>query len=256
MVSSPLIVANWKMHKTVRQSIAFARELLRRRDEIPPGIQEVICPTLPALYSVSQVLAWSGIQTGAQTLDLGREGANTGAVSAFLVRETGAAFVILGHSERRNLYGEDDALVAEKTRSALDAHLIPIICVGESPEERKRGRTDAVIRHQVRAVVEGLTERTTTALVFAYEPLWAIGTGQVPEPDEANRVARLARTVVHETTPQFDSDLRILYGGSVNAGNASGFANAPEIDGALVGGASLDINQWIGLNIAWGEGRP
>ncbi len=254
-MSHPLIVANWKMHKTVHQSIAFAKELLRRLDSMPEDLpDQVICPTLPALFSVASRLRGTPLRVGAQTLDLGREGANTGAVSAYLVREAGADFVILGHSERRSLYGEDDALVAEKTRAAWDCGLMPIVCVGESPDERKRGATDDVIRRQVSAIVE--TEGDDwrdPMIIFAYEPLWAIGTGEVASPEEADRVAALIRDWVGHLRPEVAQTIRILYGGSVKAENAAGFAASPHIDGALVGGASLDVDQWLALIQAWRE---
>lgn len=243
------MVANWKMHKTIRESEAFVRELMRQLEEGGEvATDQIICPTLPALSAVTAKLAGTSIRTGAQTLDLGREGANTGAVSAYLIREAGASVVILGHSERRSLYGEDDALVAEKTASAVNVHLTPIICVGESQSEREQGKTDAVIRRQVSVVVERLAKSPDAAVIFAYEPLWAIGTGLVAEPKEADRVAGLIKELAHRQSP------RVLYGGSVNAANAAALASQPHLDGALVGGASLKVSDWIALNRAWGEG--
>lgn len=242
------------MHKTVHQSVAFVRELLRRMESMPEDLpDQVLCPTLPALFSVASRLRGTPIRVGAQTLDLGREGANTGAVSAYLVREAGADFVILGHSERRSLYGEDDALVAEKTRAAWGSKLTPIVCVGESPDERKRGLTDEVIRRQVSAIIESEGNWHDRVLIFAYEPLWAIGTGEVASPQEAGRVAALIRDWVGKMRPEAAQALRILYGGSVKADNAAGFAQTPHIDGALVGGASLDVDQWLALIQAWRE---
>lgn len=247
------MVANWKMYKTVAESLAFGRELSRRLEgrDNAPHLQQVICPTLPALYPLKQRLMGTAVSLGAQTLDLGREGANTGAVSSYLIRDAGADYVILGHSERRQLFGEDDALVAEKVKSALLSHLKPIICVGESHQERQDSETDAVIQRQVSAVVKG-TEDDDVSLVFAYEPLWAIGTGVVPDPNEANRVAQVIVDTVRAIRPNFVSSMRILYGGSVNRGNIRDFAAQPLIDGALVGGASLDVEHWLDLNRLWG----
>ncbi|MCL5115608.1 MAG: triose-phosphate isomerase [Firmicutes bacterium] len=251
-----LIVANWKMYKTVLESVAYAKELMRQMESAgAPATDQVICPTIPALHEVKRRLSGTSIRVGAQNLDLGREGANTGAVSAYLVREAGADCVILGHSERRSLYGEDDALVADKTRAALQAHLLPIVCVGESHQERLEGETDAVIRRQIGAVLRVLDDESPSDLIFAYEPLWAIGTGLVPEPEEANRVAAVVHDTVRAERPQFDSVVRILYGGSVNPGNVAGFAAQPLLDGALVGGASLAVDQWMLLNQRWGEVR-
>lgn len=249
-VPKSLMVANWKMHKTVLESQAFARELVRRVGERHSlTTEQVICPTLPALYPVSQRLRGTAIRLGAQNLDLGRVGANTGAVSGYLVREAGADYVILGHSERRTLYGEDDGLVALKAVSALNAHLTPIVCVGETLDERQNGQTDTVIRRQAAAVMQALADRQAAPLIFAYEPIWAIGSGLVPEPAEANRVAQLLHEVAGSSWASF---LRVLYGGSVKPANAAGFAAQPLVDGALVGGASLTVDSWLELNQTWG----
>lgn len=246
------MVANWKMHKTVYESRAFARELIFRVEKDPRAnvTTEVICPTLVALADVARQLASSPIRVGAQTLDLGREGANTGAVSGYLLREAGAGYVIIGHSERRTLYGEDDALVGEKTAQALKWGLVPIVCVGESQSERESGRTDDIIRRQVAAVV---TLANPGEIIWAYEPVWAIGTGLVADPAEVNRVAGLIRAAVQEHTPDSAARARILYGGSVTRHNVGELAQQPLINGALVGGASLDVEHWLDLNRIWGE---
>lgn len=253
-VAQSLMVANWKMYKTVAQSRAFAKELLRRLDQLTSkDVQQVLCPTLPALYPVVQIVAASLLKTGAQTLDLGREGANTGAVSGFLLREAGADYVIVGHSERRRLYGETDALVRDKAAQAAAAGLVPIVCVGESREQRESGQTDDVIVGQVATVVQGL--KGTPDLVVAYEPVWAIGTGLVPDAGEANRVASVIRDTIADADHKWARRVRILYGGSVNRDNIREFAAAPELNGALVGGASLDVAHWLDLNRGWGEVR-
>ncbi len=254
MPSRSLMAANWKMFKTVGESTAYAKELCRRmeswHEEAP---EQVICPTLPALYTVSRALSQSSVKIGAQSLDLGREGANTGAVSGYLIREAGAAYVIVGHSERRQLYGEDDELVAEKAASALASHLIPIICVGETESQRNAGETDPVVDRQVTRALQRLTGAAT--VVIAYEPLWAIGTGLVPDPSEANRVAGRIRDAVQKIRPETTTTVRILYGGSVNRGNIRDFACQPQLDGALVGGASLDVAHWLDLIKGWQEVR-
>lgn len=248
-----LLVANWKMYKTVAESQTFVQEWLKRRAKTSPALELVICPTLPALYTLAQALRGTDIAVGAQTLDLGREGANTGAVSGYLLREAGASYVIVGHSERRRLYGENNAVVRDQTVSALEYGLKPIICVGESRAEREDGRTDAVILHQVQSVIQALNDLGDT--VFAYEPVWAIGTGLVPTAEEANRVAGVIRDALVQAYPNSGQTVRILYGGSVNRQTVREFATAPQLDGALVGGASLDVEQWIGLNQAWMEVR-
>lgn len=248
------MAANWKMYKTVQQSLAYGRELVRRlENEQVEDIEQVVCPTMPALYPLVQRLSGTEVKVGAQTLDLGLEGANTGAVSGYLLREAGADYVIVGHSERRQLYGEDDALVREKALAAVAAHLTPIVCVGETRQERDNHETDTVIRRQVLPVAEGLDDDGT--LVMAYEPLWAIGTGLVPEPEEANRVAHVIRETIASVRPILATSVRILYGGSVKRDNIRDFAGQPELDGALVGGASLDVEHWLDLNRLWGEVR-
>ncbi len=254
MSSRSLMAANWKMYKTVEQSLAYARELVRRLDEEPVfDVEQLVCPTMPALYPLVQRLAGTSVKVGAQTLDLGQEGANTGAVSGYLVREAGAEYVIVGHSERRQLYGEGDTLVRDKAVAAVQARLTPILCVGETRDQRQAGQTDAVIVRQVEPVIEALV--SDADLVIAYEPLWAIGTGVLPEPKEANRVAEIIRQVVDRMRPNFSRQVRILYGGSVNRDNIRDFAAQPGLDGALVGGASLDVGHWLELNRFWREVR-
>ena len=249
-----LMVANWKMYKTVYQSRAFVRELIRRREGAPlVSTKEVLCPTIPALFEVSKLCGGTLIEVGAQTLDLGDEGANTGAVSGYLLHEAGAAYVIVGHSERRRLYGEDDQLVREKTAQALASHLIPIICVGETQREREAGQTDSIIVGQVQAALAELSH--PSPVIFAYEPLWAIGSGLVPEPREANRISELIRDAVISLGSFESSHLSVLYGGSVSRKNIREFAQAPLLDGALVGGAALDVEHWLDLTRWWEEVR-
>lgn len=254
MPDRSLMAANWKMYKTVSESAAYAKELGRRMESwTPEAPEQVICPTLPALFTVSRALSQVSVEVGAQSLDLGLEGANTGAVSGYLIREAGAAYVIVGHSERRQLYGEDDDMVAEKAASALASHLIPIICVGETGSQRSAGETDQVVDRQVSRALQRLAG--PAAVVIAYEPLWAIGTGMVPEPAEANRVAGLIRDAVQKVRPEMTNTVRILYGGSVNRGNIRDFARQPLLDGALVGGASLEVAHWLDLIGGWQEVR-
>lgn len=253
MARPALMAANWKMYKTVLESRAYARELLRRAEELPGLLPEqVIFPTFVALFEVARTLSEGGLKAGAQNLDLGDEGARTGAVSASLLAAAGASHVIVGHSERRSLFGENDALVGQKTAAALANHLTPIVCVGESRAEREDGRTDEVIGRQIAAVVPA---EATADWVVAYEPVWAIGTGLVAEPREAGRVAAVIRAAVAQRQPQSADNLRILYGGSVNRSNIRDFAAVPDLDGALVGGASLELGHWIELCRAWSEVR-
>lgn len=246
-----LMMANWKMYKTVAQSRAFVRELLRRMEEAgDPGTAQVICPTAPALYEVARLVSGSTIAIGAQTLDVGREGANTGAISGYLLHEAGAAYVIVGHSERRRLYGDTDAVVSEKTGEALTWGLTAVVCVGESHEERLAGQTDAVVVKQVSTVAQAVNG-DLSRVIWAYEPIWAIGTGLVPTVQEANDVAAVIRDTVRQHHPNWTGTPRILYGGSVNRASVGEFAQAPGLDGVLVGGASLDVEHWLELNRQW-----
>lgn len=254
MSQQSLMVANFKMHKSVQETHAYGRELARQAERSWPQ-EQVICPTYPAIFSLQQSLRFTEVKVGAQNLDLGQEGAHTGAISGPLLLAAGAFYVILGHSERRLLDGETDEVVQQKTKAALDAGLIPIVCVGESSEERVRKETDEVISRQVSAVMEALTKGPDCAVVFAYEPLWAIGTGMVPEPSEASRVAQLIHQLLSASAGHSKVSARVLYGGSVNAENVVAFAEEPLVDGVLVGGASLHLDGWIALNRLWGEVR-
>lgn len=244
----PILVANWKMHKSVGASLAYGRELVRLLEDhgFDNTRELVLCPTLPALWGVGQRVLSAGVEVGAQNLDTGREGAVTGGVSAYLLAEAGATYVIVGHSERRMLFGETDEKVAAKAVAAFEGHLRPILCVGESSAERDAGRTDATVLRQLDAVLKALS-RPEISLVVAYEPLWAIGTGRVAKPAEANRVAAVLRRHLVEVWGEEGREVRVLYGGSVNPENIAQFWGQQEIDGALVGGASLDVRGMVAM---------
>lgn len=246
MTRRPLLAANWKMFKTVAQSVAYGRELIRRL-ETSAGLEAVdvlICPTSLSLWPLAQRVAGTAIRVGAQNLDLGSEGAMTGAVSGYLLREAGAEFVIVGHSERRQYFEEDDATVAKKVQAAIHAHLQPVLCVGETWQERQQDRTVEVIGRQVASALEGLGTEQASRVVVAYEPIWAIGTGSVPTPQDANQVAMAIRRLM---PPEIADATRILYGGSVSPKNIRDFASQSDIDGALVGGASLEAGTLMAM---------
>ena len=248
-MSRLLLVANWKMHKTVEESLAWGRAFLRGIEARGPleRVELVVCPTLPALWALARLLGADGpIGLGAQNLDLGREGAVTGAVSGYLLAGAGARWVIVGHSERRAGFGETDALVAAKAKAAVEAGLVPIVCVGETAAERAQGATEAVVGRQADAVLASLPT-PPSAFVFAYEPVWAIGSGQVPTVEEAGAVAQMLADRCRQAWGESTAKVRVLYGGSVNAANVAGFAAAPAVDGALVGGASLDAEQFLAM---------
>lgn len=241
MARTPLIAGNWKMYKTATEGAALAREL-RERLGSGGGVEVAVCPPFPALAAVGTALQGSGIALGAQDMHWEKEGAFTGAVSAGMLLDLGCRFVILGHSERRQHFGETDAAVRRKVRAALATGLTPIVCVGETLAERDAGQTLAVVARQVRAALEGLTGADLGRLALAYEPVWAIGTGRTATPEQAQEVHAALRRLLAEQGG--GSATRILYGGSVKAENAAALLRESEIDGALVGGASLVAEQF------------
>ncbi|MCY0898189.1 MAG: triose-phosphate isomerase [Firmicutes bacterium] len=250
-----LMVANWKMYKTIHAARAFGVELLRRMEEDPGprGLTQVLCPTALALAPLAERLRGSAIRVGAQNLDLGVEGPRTGALSAYLLRDAGAEYVIVGHSERRQEFAEDDDLVAAKVVEALKGQLTPIVCVGETRDERDHGLTETVVTRQIERVLSAVTP--DREVVFAYEPVWAIGSGRTPTASEAEQVAQLMRNLIGRSWPGTDALVRVLYGGSVNRDSIRTFAEHTSFDGVLVGGASLDVDHWLDINRRWGEVR-
>lgn len=241
---TPLIAGNWKMFKIIREAVAFVRDLEGRVRDVT-GVEIVVAPTFPALQSVAAALDGSIIGVAAQNLHWEREGAFTGEVSAAMIRDAGAQWVIVGHSERRTLFGESDATVNWKVRAAITATLTPIVCIGETLEEREAGRTLAILDQQIKAGLEGVTGSELAALVIAYEPVWAIGTGRTATPAEAQQAHEHIRS---RLTQWFGQDAasrcRVLYGGSVKPDNIAALMAQPDVDGALVGGASLDAESF------------
>jgi triosephosphate isomerase len=238
---TPLIAGNWKMHKTVREARDLAEGLTTRLADLA-GADVVICPPFTALAEVGRVLAGSAIELGAQDLHWEPAGAFTGEISAPMLWDLGCTYVIIGHSERRRLLGEDDEAVRRKVAAALANELIPILCVGESLEEREEGRTERIVQTQVRIGTLEVPDGQAAQLVIAYEPVWAIGTGHPATGEEANRVAGLIRGWLRQWFGNAAEAVRILYGGSVTPQTIAEFVGQPEIDGALVGGASLDVD--------------
>lgn len=235
---TPLVAGNWKMHKTLREARDLAAGLRQRISD--PGADVVVCPPFTALAEVGRVLAGSPVELGAQDLHWEPSGAYTGEVSAAMLWDAGCTYVIVGHSERRRLMGEDDEAVRRKVSAAISGELIPILCVGESLDEREAGRTERVVQTQARIATLDLAPQGAAQVVVAYEPVWAIGTGRPATADEAGRIAGLIRGWLREWFGEAVDAIRILYGGSVTPDTTAEFAGQPEIDGALVGGASLD----------------
>jgi triosephosphate isomerase len=222
-----LIAANWKMYKGPRETRAFLEEF-----ELLEGVDVVICPPFASLAAAAE----SGRTIYAQNVHWAPEGAYTGEVSASMLRELGVTGAIVGHSERRQHFGETDEMVARRTFAALDAGLGVIACVGESLEERQTGQMELVVRIQVEAIAEAVGEHDS--LVIAYEPVWAIGTGETATPEQAQEAHAFIKSVL---------DVSVLYGGSVNPENAVELLSQPDVDGALVGGASLDVGSFTAI---------
>jgi triosephosphate isomerase len=235
----PLIAGNWKMHKTVADAEAFIAGLLPRVSDLD-GVDVAICPPYTALEAMVDSTRGSRVGVYAQNMHYAAEGAFTGEISAAMLTELDVGGVILGHSERRHLFGETDKALAMKVPAALDAGLQVILCVGETEEERADGDTERKLRHQVQEGLSRVAEERLGEVVIAYEPIWAIGTGQVATPDQAQEAIGFVRALVGDRSPEQSRLTRILYGGSVKPENAAELLALPDVDGALVGGASLD----------------
>jgi triosephosphate isomerase len=238
------MAGNWKMNKTIEEGLALAlslKELLTGID----AVEIVIAPPFTMLDRVKERLGNSNIRLAAQNLFWKEEGAFTGEISPVMVRDVGCEYVILGHSERRGYFNEDDSMINNKVLAALKNELNPILCVGETLEEREEGKTFKVVEMQVRAGLEGCLQGQMRHVTIAYEPIWAIGTGKTAKPEEAEDVHQRIREVLHELF-EMDAleDTRIIYGGSVGPQNVDVLMAQPNIDGALVGGASLKADSF------------
>jgi triosephosphate isomerase (TIM) len=242
------IVANWKMNVGVRESVALARGTLltlRGRRVIP---DMVICPSFVALSEVRKVIARSSAQLGAQNMFWETNGSYTGEVSSRMLEEMSVTHVILGHSERRLHMGETDEMINKKVLHAIEKRLLPILCIGETKEERDADQTREVIQRQLSECLSGVRLNASDKLFVAYEPIWAIGTGEAADPSDVVAVHSFIRMILQEMFPSTsDSQLSVLYGGSVGDENAYSFLREKEVDGVLVGGASVKINQFKGI---------
>jgi triosephosphate isomerase len=238
---TPLIAGNWKMHKTIAQAEEFIQALLPRVSVVDGSDVDVaICPPFTALQAMVDSTRGSRVAIYAQNMHHAPEGAFTGEISAPMLTELDIAGVVLGHSERRELFGETDKALAQKVPAALAAGLLPVLCVGETEEERERGDTERKLRHQVQEGLTRLDPEQLGDVVIAYEPIWAIGTGQVATLEQAQEAIAFVRALVADRSKEAAQRTRILYGGSVKPENASELMALPDVDGALVGGASLD----------------
>jgi triosephosphate isomerase len=240
----PIIAANWKMHKTHLEAIRDVQKLSYLIDkEDAERVEVVICPPFTSLRTVQTLIDSDRLAygLGAQNVYPAEEGAFTGEVSPLMLAALKCDYVIVGHSERRAMFGETDEIVNEKVRAVFAHAMVPILCVGESLQERDAGDTDDTVARQVRADMNGVPAEDAARVVIAYEPIWAIGTGRNAEPADAGQVVTAIReTLATSYSPEVAGAVRVQYGGSVKAGNIRDFMAHPEIDGALVGGASLD----------------
>jgi triosephosphate isomerase (TIM) len=240
---TPLIAGNWKMHKTEREAEDYIQALLPRVSAID-GVDVAICVPFTDLRAMVDSARGSRVEVYAQNMHHEREGAFTGEVSPPMLQDVGAQGVVLGHSERRELFGESDRALALKVPAALDAGLLPILCVGETESERDSEETDRKLRQQVKEDLAGVPSERLADVTIAYEPIWAIGTGKVASPDQAQEAIAFIRALVGDRDAQAAERVRILYGGSVKADNAAQLMALPDVDGALVGGASLDADSF------------
>jgi len=240
-----IIAGNWKMNKTISEAISLVT-LLKRSSYQQENIDIVVCPPFTALGEVSEALNGSNVMLGAQDVYWESQGAYTGEISPLMLKDIGCKFVIVGHSERRNYFNETNEMVNKKAKAALAAGLCPIICVGERLEEREGGKTFEVVRDHIENSLTGLNKQEILNTVIAYEPVWAIGTGRTATPEQAQEVHSFIRRLLEE---RYDKDIgqavRIQYGGSVKSDNIANLIVKEDIDGALVGGASLDAEKFI-----------
>jgi triosephosphate isomerase len=245
----PFIAGNWKMHKTVGEALALVGELTRAMEGVGEGVEVAVAPVFTALHPVAQALKGSPrIGVAGQNCHWEASGAFTGEVSAGMLAEAGCRYVILGHSERRQYFGETDETVNRRVKAALGAGLTPIVCVGETLQEREAERTLEVVSRQVRGALAGFSAEQVGGMVLAYEPVWAIGTGRTATSAQAQEVHAAVRKLLGELAgEQTAARVRIQYGGSVKPDNAAELLGQPDVDGALVGGASLKASDFAGI---------
>ncbi len=242
----PMIAGNWKMNKTPAETKALIEDL--KAIENRSGAEVVVCPMTVSLFAAAEALKGSEIKLGAQNVHFADKGAYTGECNAASLKELGVEYVIIGHSERRQYFGETDLTVNQRTLKALEAGLKPIVCVGESLEQKKQGITNEIVCLQTKVALLGVTAEQLKDLVIAYEPVWAIGTGLTATPEDANNTIRAIRGAVEEVFgAEAAQSLRILYGGSMNDKNAHDLMAQSDVDGGLIGGASLVAEKFAGV---------
>ena len=241
----PLIAGNWKMHTTISEAVSLANRIKRDLADFNKA-DVLLCPPFTALSSVSDVIVDTNIKLGAQNIAWEREGAYTGEISSIMLKDCGCKFAIIGHSERRKYFGESDETVNRRIKAALAGGIVPIVCVGETLEEREKNLAVKIIARQLEGALANLGEDDVKRIVIAYEPVWAIGTGKTATPVQAEEIHRFIRNWINDKiSSECASSLRILYGGSVKPANIRELMNEEDIDGGLVGGASLKAESFV-----------
>ena len=238
-----IVAGNWKMNASKETVNSLIEGILSGVNETTSEV--IVCAPFPYLSQVESLINKSKLMLGAQNLNVNPEGAFTGEVSADMIKDFGAQHVIVGHSERRSLYGETNAIVAEKTKTAIDAGLTPLLCVGESLEDRESGNTEAIVEEQINTVIDLIGIESFDQAIIAYEPVWAIGTGLTATPEQAQAVHLFIRNLLADSSEKIAQRTPILYGGSMNAGNAADLISCSDIDGGLIGGAALKAEDFL-----------
>ena len=238
-----IVAGNWKMNASKESVNTLIEGILSGMNEASSEV--IVCAPFPYLSQVESLIQGSSLMLGAQNLNVNSAGAYTGEVSADMIKDFGAQHVIVGHSERRSLYAETNAIVAEKTKAAIDAGLTPLLCVGESLEDRESGNTEAIVEEQINAVIDLIGIESFDQVIIAYEPVWAIGTGLTATPEQAQAVHLFIRNLLADSSEKIAKRTPILYGGSMNAGNAADLISCSDIDGGLIGGAALKAEDFL-----------
>jgi len=241
-----MIAGNWKMHGSQALIRSLVSEIKQEAGAYS-NIDILLLPTLVHLSDVKTLLGSSPVLLGAQNLYVGAQGAFTGEVSGPMLKEAGCEYVLIGHSERRTIFREDLAIVAAKFKAALEAGLKPILCIGETRDQRERGETEQVVKQQLETIIEAAGIHALGQAVIAYEPVWAIGTGLTATPEQAQAVHAYIRRTISQNNVDIAKTIRILYGGSMKADNAASLLSMPDIDGGLIGGASLDAKSFLAI---------
>ena len=238
-----IIVGNWKMNADKNFVTHFLKEVLSEMDDINSEV--VVCPPYPYLPQIEEMIINSKIQLGAQDCNANTSGPHTGEVSVEMLRDFGVKYVIVGHSERRALYAEDNLIIAKKTKAVLDVGISPILCVGETQEQRDSGNAQLVVGEQIKSVLNMVDINYFAGAIVAYEPVWAIGTGLTPTPEETQEMHLFIRDVLSSYDKRIAKKTSILYGGSMNSNNAKNFISCRDVDGGLIGGASLKAHDFL-----------